>query len=306
MLQLIASGILLLPAAIVMIATAPVVALLALPAAALLSFRKRKSTAHPKDEYRRAIITGGSSGIGLAVAEECVKKGFDQVVILARSPDKLKTAKASLEKACTKSSTTVVALSVDVTNLKKLQEAAMEIFEKKKKGSTYLFCCAGKATPYRFLDLTEEIIMDNTKTNQLGATFTVRAMLPHMQSGTIVLCSSVSHLECNIRRAHQDDTRADIVVSNVVLCRFLTDGRASRSFWFGSVCSIQICSCWSCPGIAHGTLQYVSFEISSCPNQPLHPTCSQHLTFALFVHLLQTDQCLLCVPTGYGYTWICC
>ena len=190
-----------LPAGLLMIITAPVVALLSLPAAALLTFSKKQKSSS-KEGFRRAIVTGGSSGIGLAVAEECVKKGFDQVVIIARSKDKLQTAKQNLEaKVPQNSSCKILALSVDVSSLKRLEEAAKEIFAKqaanKSDGdddtsSTYLFCCAGQATPYRFLDLTEEVILQNTKTNQLGAMYTVRAMLPHMKAGTIMLCSSVS------------------------------------------------------------------------------------------------------------------
>eukprot|EP00977_Amphora_coffeiformis_P020570 scaffold8374_cov175-Amphora_coffeaeformis.AAC.9 len=187
MIQVIAAGVLLLPAALVMIITAPVVALLSLPAAALLTFRKQKKKKTTSEEgYRRAIVTGGSSGIGLAVAQECVEKGFDQVVIIARNMDKLKAAKDTLEKVKSKSGTIILPLSVDVSSLKKLEDAAKEIFAKGvEESSTYLFCCAGQATPHRFLDLTEEVIMHNTKTNQLGTMFTVRAMLPHMKAGTM-------------------------------------------------------------------------------------------------------------------------
>jgi 3-dehydrosphinganine reductase len=193
LLRLVASGVLFLPAAVVMIVTMPVVALLSLPAAALLTFRK-KSSADKEPTFRRAIITGGSSGIGLAVAHECVKKGFDQVVIIARNVKKLKAAQESLEKATLEGrDTKILALSVDVSSLNQLEEASTKIFANDtEKSSTYLFCCAGQAVARRFCDLTEDMILLNAKTNQLGATFTVRALLPHMKAGTIMLCSSVS------------------------------------------------------------------------------------------------------------------
>ena len=95
MIQVIVAGVLLLPAALVMIITAPVIALLSLPAAALLTFRKqrhqKKTTSN--ETYRRAIVTGGSSGIGYAVAQECVQKGFDQVVIIARNMEDRKSTR---------------------------------------------------------------------------------------------------------------------------------------------------------------------------------------------------------------------
>ena len=299
MIRLIATGVLLLPAALVMIVTTPIVALLALPAAALLTFRK-KSNEKPTQEqqsYRRAIVTGGSSGIGLAVAEDCVKRGFDQVVILARSMDKLQAAQASLEKLVKDShnkKTVILALSVDVSNLAKLQEAAHTIFDSTPAVSmTFLFCCAGQATPHSFLDLTEQAILQNTKTNQLGATYTVRAMLPYIQAGTIVLCSSVSFVSCPCREncAHththtykQSNQRFVINTdvtndtnthrkhprnnndNTIILSR--TDGRSSGSVRIGSLCSIQICPRWFGPSIAHGT--------------------SPH-----------AHQCVLCLPTGY-------
>jgi 3-dehydrosphinganine reductase len=193
MLQLIISGVLLVPAALVLILTVPVVALLALPAAALLTFRKKKGdpATTKLGTYRRAIITGGSSGIGLAVAKECVEKGFDQVVIIARNVERLEKAKATLD-ALSSKSTSILAFSVDVSGLTDLEEAAKKIFKSNSDGSTYLFCCAGQACPYHFLDLTEEVIVKSVQTNQLGVTFTVKAMLPHMKVGTIVLCSSMA------------------------------------------------------------------------------------------------------------------
>ena len=259
MIQVIVAGVLLLPAALVMIITAPVIALLSLPAAALLTFRKqrhqKKTTSN--ETYRRAIVTGGSSGIGYAVAQECVQMGFDQVVIIARNMDKLKTAKETLEKARTKSGTVVLPLSVDVSSLKNLEDAAKKIFAKDaEESSTYLFCCAGQATPHRFLDLTEDIIMHNTKTNQLGSMFTVRAMLPHMKAGTVMLCSSVSSNKQAFCFFLFGNIHFISCVSQSPIRVFdnTTDGRTSGCVWTRSLRSFQVCSCRSCSSFAYGTM----------------------------------------------------
>jgi NADP-dependent 3-hydroxy acid dehydrogenase YdfG len=47
------------------------------------------------DGHRVAIITGGSSGIGLAAGAELVRRGYD-VVLTARTEDKLRAAAASI------------------------------------------------------------------------------------------------------------------------------------------------------------------------------------------------------------------
>ena len=269
MLRIIASGVLLLPAALVMIVTVPVVALLSLPAAALLTFRKKKD-ASLEGGFRRAIVTGGSSGIGLAVAGDCVKKGFDEVVIIARNVDKLEAAKKSLQKhISTEKGTKITALSVDVSNLGKLEEAAAKIFDKDtEKTSTYLFCCAGQATPCRFNDLSEEVILHNSRTNHLGATFTVRAMLPHMKAGTIMLCSSVSllsHVERERWLAYcrfvvvqwygtADGIENDDSHSLILHAWACSVGGSSGSLWIRGIYAVQICACRFGPGPSHGTV----------------------------------------------------
>jgi 3-dehydrosphinganine reductase len=148
MIHIIAAGVLILPAALLIVATLPVVALLSIPALYLLLYRpplptsssKSKSTTIaavvPPPQQRRAIITGGSSGIGLCIAQECVKRGFAQVIILARNADKLSAAKKSLQKtalAKTDSSknakvTMIETMSVNVTDSQALVQAANQIF----------------------------------------------------------------------------------------------------------------------------------------------------------------------------------
>ena len=49
-----------------------------------------------KPDFRLALITGGSSGIGLAVAGELVKSGTS-VILIARRQKPLAEAKTSLE-----------------------------------------------------------------------------------------------------------------------------------------------------------------------------------------------------------------
>ena len=71
------AGVLALPALIVSVVTAPIIALLSIPSLALLCFqtseapKKKDDSTIPTKEH--AIISGGSSGIGLSIAQDCVK-----------------------------------------------------------------------------------------------------------------------------------------------------------------------------------------------------------------------------------------
>lgn len=208
---IVVGGILALPALLVLVVTAPIVAILSIPALALFLFRKpeacRKTLA--ATNARHAIITGGSSGIGLSIARDCVQRGFQQVTIVARNVERLEEAKKSLQELAkknnkdTKKKTTIEiqALSVDVSDPAALLKVANKIFEnydaseKNKtttnKFATYLFCCAGTTYPEYFENVPAATFASIVNTNQLGVIYAVQAFLPRMQAGTIVLCSSI-------------------------------------------------------------------------------------------------------------------
>jgi 3-dehydrosphinganine reductase len=211
-LTIVLGGILALPALLVLVVTAPIVAILSVPALALFLFRKpavcRKTLAAAN--ARHAIITGGSSGIGLSIARDCVQRGFQRVTIVARNVERLEEAKKSLQELAKENKkdakTTVTieiqALSVDVSDPIALLKVAPKIFEKydaseknettnTNKFATYLFCCAGTTYPEYFENVPAATFASIVNTNQLGVIYTVQAFLPRMQAGTIVLCSSI-------------------------------------------------------------------------------------------------------------------
>ena len=69
------------------------------------------NTASPQ----HAIITGGSSGIGLAIAHRLLARGM-HVTIVARNAERLATAEAALKGSCTSGSQRVLAISADVAS----------------------------------------------------------------------------------------------------------------------------------------------------------------------------------------------
>jgi 3-dehydrosphinganine reductase len=190
MLQLILAAILALPALVVSAIASIVVGVLSLPAMWLLKFKK-SSKNETTSKKSHAIITGGSSGIGLAVAKECVARGMNRVTILARNQEKLDVSRQELEAMDT--TTQIQALSVDVTNADALALIAPRIIgDSSEDEGTYLFCCAGFAQPGAFADLPASTFAEQINTNYLGSVYTVHAFLPLMARGTIVLTSSAA------------------------------------------------------------------------------------------------------------------
>lgn len=202
---LLLAGILALPPLLWLVLTIPILAILSLPATYLLlarkSFKKPSTTTTTVNSSRHVIITGGSSGIGLAIAKSSAKsstkKGssnIQRITILARDSKKLQAAQETIQALNPK--IVVQTLVVDVTKPDELQQAATTLFAnattttETTTTTTHLFCCAGFAVSRHWKDYTTANFMDMIQTNQLGSMFTSQAFLPHMKQGTITFCSS--------------------------------------------------------------------------------------------------------------------
>ena len=198
MLQLLAAGALSLPALLVAVLTAPVVALLSIPSLLLLKYRKP----HPPKSVipDHVVITGGSSGIGFALAKECVVHnsragggdGISKITILARNQTKLDKAKKELETLVKEQNKNIQirAISVSVSDYKALDKVAKELVAPEE--SLTLFNCAGYCHPGYWEDIPPEQYQSMVNTNQLGSMYATRAFLNYMTSGLIVLCSSAA------------------------------------------------------------------------------------------------------------------
>ncbi|NID14642.1 SDR family NAD(P)-dependent oxidoreductase [Luteibacter yeojuensis] len=133
-----------------------------------------------------AVVTGGSSGIGLATAKRLVEEGA-HVVITGRREKELKEAAAVIESNVT----TVVG---DVSRLDDL-DRLYAVVKEKHGHIDILFANAGAGT-IAPLEVATEAHFDQTfDVNVKGVFFTVQKALPLFKDGgSIILTSSVSNV----------------------------------------------------------------------------------------------------------------
>lgn len=137
---------------------------------------------------QRVLVTGGSSGIGLAVAEGLVREGA-RVAILARNELGLAAAKRKLAEEGGEA----ITVSGDVTDREALT-AAVEQAAAELGGLDVLVTSAASLSFGRFTE-TDPDDFDATIETVLGGTVdTVRAALPHLEPsrGAIVCVGSIA------------------------------------------------------------------------------------------------------------------
>ncbi len=146
------------------------------------------------DFYRnkKALITGGSSGIGLALAKQLIHFGAD-VCILSRNPANLQKAVSELEKHRSSTDVEISSLSADVSDSLTLKNAISPLLSRWGKVDL-LINSAGVAHPGEFWKLEEKIFHQMMQINYFGTVNAIRAILPAMlaeKNGIIVNISSV-------------------------------------------------------------------------------------------------------------------
>ncbi len=142
--------------------------------------------------FRRAVITGGSSGIGLSIASYLFQRNTE-LLLIARDPKKLEHAAAHLTTTWgTKAG--VKTLSLDIAN-RKLVEEKLDKACSGNLAPDLLINCAGMAYPDYFQKLDSNIFDATIQTNLTGTWNILKAIVPHMKPGSrIVNVSSVAGL----------------------------------------------------------------------------------------------------------------
>lgn len=131
-----------------------------------------------------ALITGGSSGIGLATARLFLAEGA-KVAITGRDRDKLEATRRELGEG-------VVALVADAADPAATERAVNEA-AKKLGGLDVVFANAGIAAGTPLGGTTAEVFEQVLRINLTGVFFTVQAALPHLRDGGAVVLNGSVH-----------------------------------------------------------------------------------------------------------------
>lgn len=135
-----------------------------------------------------AVVTGASTGMGLATAKRFVQEGIDHVFITGRRKDALDAAVAEIGK-------NVTAVQGDVANLNDL-DRLYEAVKTKNRKIDVIFANAGVSQIAPLGTVDEKFFDLHFDANVKGLFFTVQKGLPLLNDGgTIILNASIATIK---------------------------------------------------------------------------------------------------------------
>lgn len=144
-------------------------------------------------EKKLTLITGGSSGIGLALAKEIAAVGGD-VAILARREDVLKEAEIEINSVRRDQTQKVYTLAADIVSPEQVS-VTLTKFKSEVGLPDIVINSAGVAQPGKFTTCKPDIFHWMMDVNYFGTVNVLKELAPEMQqrhSGTIVNISSMA------------------------------------------------------------------------------------------------------------------
>ena len=136
---------------------------------------------------KHAIITGGSSGIGLAIAKRLASSGW-KITLIARNKNRLNQAIASLNIP----EDHTLQFTADVTDQSSLTQSINQSIETFGVPDL-LITSAGIAHPGHFQELSPDVFKQAMEINYFGTLYAVQAASPSMRKakrGHVVMISS--------------------------------------------------------------------------------------------------------------------
>src|SRR5438874_6029336 len=129
---------------------------------------------------RIALVTGGSTGIGYAIARELVQEGA-KVAICARDAARLHAAAEQIVTDADNDTSRVLAVPADVTREEDVEQLVARVVE--HFGALHILVNnAGRATPGRFADLTDDAWADDIDAKLFSMIRCCRAAIPHLRA----------------------------------------------------------------------------------------------------------------------------
>lgn len=160
-----------------------------------------------KFDYKVAIVSGGSSGIGYATARMLLENGAN-VCICARNPSKVDAAVAALSEFGT-----VRGYSVDIADKAQIQDMADKV--KAEFGRIdILVNNAGITADAQFYKMTDEQFERVIDTNLKGMYYFSKAVVPTMMEqryGRIISVASVSAYNGNFGQSNYAASKAGVM-----------------------------------------------------------------------------------------------
>ncbi len=130
-----------------------------------------------------ALITGGDSGIGRAVAIGFSMEGARVAIVYNENDDDAEETK----QACEKHNTQCLVIKADVRSADACKAAVKKTVETFGKLHILVNNAAYQMAQKKFEDITEEQLRRTFDTNILGYFFMAQAALPHLQEGDAII-----------------------------------------------------------------------------------------------------------------------
>ena len=171
-----------------------------------------------------AVISGGDSGIGRAVAVAMAREGASVVILYLEEHDDARKTKELAEAECGRAESFAGDIGQEATCVSAI-DFAMKTFG---RIDVLVNNAAEQHTVSDLAELTEEQLVRTFRTNILSFFFLAKAALPHLASGsTIINCASITAYKGHTQLLDYSATKGAIVTLTRSLSQMLA-GRGLR------------------------------------------------------------------------------